>query len=190
MKIVAGHLKVNDQKIIRKASRIISHPNYDSISNENDIALVRVSEPFDFQNSKGAINAACLPPPTLTPNQYIRGDLVVAGWGHPQESAEATGEDSHLMAMSVPLIDENICKSMYGPDTTLRNMICAGISSAESGLMCSGESGGPLIGRDLDNRAIILGISSWGYGCPSTGFPAVYTDVKKYIEWIIQQGTY
>ena len=43
------------------------------------------------------------------------------------------------------------------------------LQGAESSLSCSGESGGPLIGRDADNRAIVLGVSSFGYGCPTTG---------------------
>lgn len=161
------------------------HSLYDPLTNENDIGLVRVTESFDFINSKGVVNAACLPPPSLEPEMYIRGELTVSGFGSTIDSGEAA---DHLIAVSVPLINPNSCRQMYGSDQSLRNMICAGLSSAESSLSCSGESGGPLIGRDVDNRAIILGISSFGYGCPTTGFPAVYTDVRKFVDWIVSKA--
>lgn len=183
---MAGHLKAKEQKVIRKAVKIIIHSLYDPLTNENDIGLVKVTEPFDFVNTKGLINSACLPPPSLEPGMYIKGELTVSGFGSAMESGEAT---DHLIAVNVPMIDPSSCRSMYGSDQPLRNMICAGSSSAESSLSCSGESGGPLIGRDVDNRAIVLGISSFGYGCPTTGFPAVYTDVRKFVEWIVSKAT-
>ena len=52
-------------------------------------------------------------------------------------------------------------------------------------LIITGDSGGPLMcqlpGQDNWN---LFGISSIGRQCAAVGSPAIYTPVKKYIDWI------
>lgn len=31
---------------------------------------------------------------------------------------------------------------------------------------------------------LLVGIASWSFGSAQEGFPAVYTDVNKYLDWI------
>lgn len=43
----------------RTAARIITHPNYAAATLKNDIAIIRVSQPFSLSQTN--INTACLP---------------------------------------------------------------------------------------------------------------------------------
>lgn len=46
---------------------------------------------------------------------------------------------------------------------------------------CQGDSGGPLVVNGIQQ-----GIVSWALGCAEPGFPAVFTRVNYYIDWIQQ----
>jgi len=50
---------------------------------------------------------------------------------------------------------------------------------------CSGDSGGPLIFQDNPNDPMfVVGIVSFGTDPCGEGFPGVYTDTRKYSQWI------
>lgn len=183
MRITAGGSgsRFNNQ-IMRRVANVITHESFVSPTENYDIGLIKVVQPFDF--SKGNINTACLPPPDMSPDQYVRGELFVTAF---RESDDDMDESQQLIASSVPLIDERTCRSMYRT-ASLSRVICAGNTNSRYDTTCNGESGSPLIGRDLNGRAVILGIASWGFGCSSSGFPAVYTDVRQYVHWIIERA--
>lgn len=47
---------------------------------------------------------------------------------------------------------------------------------------CVGDSGGPLVGHNNT----LIGIVSWSIGC-ADGFPNVYTNVYRQLDWINEQ---
>ena len=52
--------------------------------------------------------------------------------------------------------------------------------------MCGGDSGGPLT-RDPDTpggERLLVGIVSSGRGCALPAYPAIYTRVSFYLDWI------
>uniref|UniRef100_A0A3Q2DX71 Peptidase S1 domain-containing protein n=1 Tax=Cyprinodon variegatus TaxID=28743 RepID=A0A3Q2DX71_CYPVA len=61
-------------------------------------------------------------------------------------------------------------------------MICAGFREGGKG-PCFGDSGGPLVSKQ-DDRWIQAGIVSFSVGCAKPYFPAVYTRVSQYNNWI------
>ena len=48
---------------------------------------------------------------------------------------------------------------------------------------CSGDSGGPLLGK-IDGMTTQVGIVSWGIGCALSGFPGVYNRIGESLAWI------
>lgn len=89
-----------------------------------------------------------------------------------------------LLQGVVPLLPREHCEVRYGQKFTNR-MICAGNLSEDKRVdSCQGDSGGPLMCQRSNGRWIILGITSWGYGCGRKDSPGVYTKVSKYVPWI------
>lgn len=49
---------------------------------------------------------------------------------------------------------------------------------------CSGDSGGPLWKWNDQKQAVLTGLVSYGKRCASRDLGAIYTRVKKYLNWI------
>jgi secreted trypsin-like serine protease len=71
------------------------------------------------------------------------------------------------------------------PNTITDGMMCVARDGTGD---CQGDSGGPLVIADGDGPAmdptIQVGIVSWAGGCADPDYPAVYTRVSSYIDWI------
>lgn len=107
------------------------------------------------------------------------GELVWLVCSVPGKSYSRT-----LLQGVVPLLPREDCAVRYGQKFTNR-MICAGNLSEDKRVdSCQGDSGGPLMCQRSNGRWIILGITSWGYGCGRKDSPGVYTKVSKYVPWI------
>jgi len=146
--------------------------DYQTSSMMYDIALIKVTEPFEFNE---------FVQPIALPNQMQAtpaGSVsTVSGWGSTRESGPLSQE---LLVVEVPTLSLKQCQDLYFPlwyDVD-PSMICAGV--ADGGLdACQGDSGGPLV---VNNQ--LVGIVSWGYGCARPNVPGVYTQVSYYSDWV------
>lgn len=136
----------------------------------NDIALLKVSPPFQFDDKRAPI-----PLHTFKEEIETGSIALVSGWGR----TDSIMRPSYLEAVEVPMISREECIEAYKtqgqlPEGEICTMYQVGGKDA-----CQGDSGGPLA---FDGH--LIGIVSWGIGCGVRGNPGVYTDVSHYAEWI------
>lgn len=73
-----------DRHLDRTVSKIVVHPNFNGITYENDVALLKLEQKVNFADH---IQPVCLPPPDQSEDDPTRprGPLpkygTVAGWG-------------------------------------------------------------------------------------------------------------
>jgi len=154
------------------------HPEH-SGGSDNDIMLVKVT-PFTFND---CVEAAKLPTATAVID-YDRCTVRGFGIGHPSQEASPD-----LAWGLVSLRDPGACQSLYGKALSItENMVCMD-GSVNSGVanVCRGDEGGA-----LDCSGAVVGVAagvaageaSEAEACTSATYPAVYTDVIKYLSAI------
>lgn len=169
---------------------IIEHPQYDSNTLVNDIALLLIEEP---SADASTLNRGSVAMPSRDDTLWINQPYLqtyAMGWGV-TEYSNAVVKD--LMQVRVPLMDKTHCRDMYqeaGSDI-LPGMICAGFSRGEFD-SCQGDSGGPLVYKSRSavqnntSDAVLVGVVSWGIGCALPALPGVYTSVQYFKQWLEQ----
>jgi len=129
--------------------------------------------------------------------------LVVTGWGKvenkanrtkksvPDSEADYFGGSTLLREARVPVIPQASCKMNYKdhsgrsrPKSLIsdESMFCAGHLSGGADT-CKQDSGGPAV-AEINGKATLVGITSWGDGCGRPNRPGVYTKVGNYVDWI------
>ncbi|XP_051744607.1 trypsin I-P1-like [Ctenopharyngodon idella] len=176
-----GHLNQsgsNPHEIIRTASRIIRHSNYNDQPNNNDIALVQLNSSVPFSDY---IKPVCL---AAAGSVFSAGtESWVTGWGTLQSGD--TDLPNTLQEVMIPIVSNSDCYKAYGGIniSITSNMICAGLLNKGGKDSCQGDSGGPMVSKK-DSLWIQSGIVSFGKGCALPKYPGVYTRVSQYQNWI------
>ncbi|XP_016961293.1 chymotrypsin-2 [Drosophila biarmipes] len=156
--------------------KIIQHEDYNPYNNyANDISLLMVEEPFEFDG----VTVAPVQLPDLgyaTPQTDAGGEGVLIGWG-----LNATGGyiQSTLQEVGLKIYSDAECTERHEGRTDPRYHICGGVDEGGKG-QCSGDSGGPLIYNGQQ-----VGIVSWSIKpCTVAPYPGVYCKVAQYVDWI------
>ncbi|XP_063337905.1 polyserase-2-like [Pelmatolapia mariae] len=166
----------NPNKVSRNVAKIILHPNYDSVTNNNDIALLRLSSPVRFTDY---IRPVCL---AASGSVFNNGtDSWVTGWGAVKEGV-ALPFPQTLQEVEVPVVGNRQCNCLNGVGTVTDNMICAGVLAGGKD-SCQGDSGGPMVSKQ-GSVWVQSGIVSFGFGCARPNLPGVYSRVSRYQSWI------
>ncbi|KAG7507372.1 hypothetical protein JOB18_032143 [Solea senegalensis] len=166
----------NPNEVSRSVARIILHPNYDGDTNNNDIALLRLSSPVTFTDY---IRPVCL---AASGSVFNNGtDSWVTGWGAVNEGVSLPFPES-LQEVEVPVLGNRQCNCLNGVGTITDNMICAGVLVGGKD-SCQGDSGGPMVSKQ-GSVWVQSGIVSFGFGCARPNLPGVYSRVSSYQPWI------
>uniref|UniRef100_A0A672Q4R1 Peptidase S1 domain-containing protein n=1 Tax=Sinocyclocheilus grahami TaxID=75366 RepID=A0A672Q4R1_SINGR len=163
---------VNTNEISRNVRTIIVHSSYNSNTNNNDIALLRLSSTVTFNNY---IRPVCL---AAQNSVFPSGTSSwITGWGDVHLPSPGI-----LQETMVPVVNNVQCNTLLGSGSVTSNMMCAGLTQGGKDT-CQGDSGGPMVSQQC-SVWVQSGITSWGYGCAHPNSPGVYTSVSRYQNWI------
>ncbi|CAL1673871.1 unnamed protein product [Lasius platythorax] len=190
----AKWVRVGDLNLVRtnddarpqdiKIAQRIKHPDYKSLSEYHDIAILRLEKEVTYD---AWVRPACLP--IDLPDIGTDNKAVATGWGLVDWS-EDVGSDN-LLKVTLNLVNHASCNTSFNSDGSSAQLalgiidewqICAGEQGKDT---CQGDSGGPLaiFNNVHDCMYNVIGITSVGRFCGSTT-PGVYTRVYHYIPWI------
>ncbi|KAI2084806.1 hypothetical protein LOZ36_004510 [Ophidiomyces ophidiicola] len=160
-----------------KVKAVVPHPQWDSQTIRNDIALLHLETPI---LESGSIKYVKLVSAGHDPAPSSRG--TVAGWGLMSSQAKNNSED--LNFVTVPVVSRTRCQQIYtGRSTITEDMFCAGENNKDA---CRQDSGGPIHDTRTNEQ---IGIVSFGEGCGDKGYPGVYTRIGSYMDWIMSNLT-
>ncbi|XP_037013180.2 tryptase beta-2-like isoform X1 [Artibeus jamaicensis] len=176
------HLYYQDRLLA--VSRIIPHPNYYTVENGADIALLELEDPVSISSH---VQLVTLPPASET---FPPGTSCwVTGWGN-LGNKKPLPPPYPLQQVKVPIVENSLCDTEYhtglytGDNVRIvrDDMMCAGNRKKDS---CQGDSGGPLVCK-VNGTWLQAGVVSWGEGCAQPNRPGIYTRVTHYLHWIRQ----
>ena len=163
-----------------KVLEIQRHENYKWLTNENDIAIMKVSGRIVYSND---IQPICMPSSETEGSSYVGEIATVTGWGSTKEGGPNW---TILQQTTVPVVSNEQCQQAYeNKENIIDSMICAGHDNGGTD-SCQGDSGGALVLKDESNqgRWTQIGIVSFGFGCAQAGYPGVYTRLSSHVKWL------
>ncbi|XP_067457103.1 trypsin-1-like [Thunnus thynnus] len=163
------HIGVNEgNEQFISASLIIRHPHFNRYSLENDVMLLKLSEPAILNQyvQPVALPTSCAPAGTM---------CKVTGWGNTMSSAS---DSNRLQCLEIPILSDEDCHNSYPGGMIDNTMFCAGYLEGGKD-SCQGDSGGPVV-----CNGELQGVVSWGYGCAEKNHPGVYAKVCVQTDWL------
>ncbi|XP_042591975.1 uncharacterized protein LOC109055827, partial [Cyprinus carpio] len=165
----------SSHEVIRGIRSIIPHPDYDPSWFDNDIALLRLSEPVNFTSD---ISPICL---AANDSVFHNGTICWAtGWG---EAGFFGTQHTYgtLQEVEMKIVGNKECDCSF-MDIITPTMICAE-GNADKGT-CYGDSGGPLQ-CEQDSVWILAGVTNPS-SCGTGIAPDIYARVSKFQNWIME----
>merc|ERR1712038_436529 len=171
---------VNEGGKFIKVKKMTLHPDYNSRTIDNDIAVLELAEDLAFTKK---IKPACLP--SSETKDYSGIASTVSGWGgtigwgpndqQPQQPRQCTLKETivKLLKGSDPMC------SKYLKTSSSKIKLCAFAKDTDA---CQGDSGGPLTVPE-NGKYTLVGVVSYGSGCASST-PGVYVRVQGFLPWI------
>merc|ERR1712117_674482 len=172
---------VNEGGKVVKVKKITLHPDYNSRTVDNDIAVLELAEDLTFTDK---IKPACLP--SSQTKDYSGSASTISGWGgtigygrneqQPQQPKQCTLKETIVKLISS---SDPMCSKLPGLATSSKIKLCAFAKDTDT---CQGDSGGPLTVPE-NGKYTLVGVVSYGWGCASST-PGIYARVQGFLPWI------
>ncbi|CAF0868785.1 unnamed protein product [Didymodactylos carnosus] len=179
--LTAAHCKLNPLNYYTISS-IHRHPTFKNCC-KNDLAILKLSRHVLYGPK---INSVCLPHillPEVNEKNVVNKTVVIIGWGDSSTSKITNLFKSFtLQQANIQVFDNQHCKKWFPGVFDEKHEFCAGDYQQRADTM-SGDSGGPLLIRNSDNRWTVLGVTSYG-SATSNKAPGVYVKLSAYKDWI------
>ncbi|CAH2060560.1 unnamed protein product, partial [Iphiclides podalirius] len=165
---------------VYSVSMVVVHEGYNRPPRDNDVAVLVLGRRVA---TSAAVATVALPHPSaVVPSDAL---LVHVGWGSTHEMVPQASDV--LNEVVVRKVNRSVCAQRYRllevatgePYPVTGNMICAGLLDVGGKDACQGDSGGPLLYGD-----VVVGVTSWGYGCGQPSFPGVSARVASFTRWV------
>jgi len=157
----------------RHIASLEKHEDHNNPRFNNDVAIITVSEPFDFTDPHVQPIAMFMSDDAEIPAGTV---CNATGWGL-TNGAGIFGPNA-LQWVQIPALSHEDCENLH-PGYITDGMVCAG---SQGHTVCNGDSGGPLVCPDAQGKGKLAGLVSFGTnGCPNA---AGFTKVSFYEDWI------
>ena len=183
---IEAYIGVTDQNRLSRdrlapVSQVIVHPNWNSSTYSNDLALIGLAAPLAFSPSVQQVALPLVQDANAWPASGEQA--TISGWGSttPSGASSALLRAATVQILSAP--SEAKCGE-YGASYVPGNHVCAGMP--QGGVdACQGDSGGPLTVA-YNGTPVLAGIVSSGSGCADPKFPGLYSRVTSFLPWLRQ----
>ncbi|KAG7178029.1 Cationic trypsin-3-like [Homarus americanus] len=181
VKVVTGAWDLLENNRKYRVANVFPAP-YNPLNFSNDIALLKLQ--VDNMDPDARAGHGGVPIALETRKEAEIGQrCTISGWGKVAQS----GNLPHiLLAADVKLKSDADCIKKFSKHNypVYSSNLCAGGEERDA---CQGDSGGPLVCCSESTRKVgscrLAGITSWGIGCATKGFPGVYTEVAYFVNW-------
>ncbi|XP_062542074.1 collagenase-like [Armigeres subalbatus] len=163
--------KEDDGRVVLTATEYYRHENYDPLFATNDVAVVKLPQPVEFNDR---VQPVKLPKGS---DSFSDRKAVVSGWGL-QKNGGKVAEKLQYAPLTVISNDE--CSKTFSALVIKPSTLCAEGEHAES--PCNGDSGGPLV---LEGGNVQVGVVSFGHaeGC-ELGYPVAFARLTSFVDWV------
>ncbi|XP_037039663.1 trypsin-1-like [Bradysia coprophila] len=180
--VVAGSLKRTEDVLWQQTSgvnRTVVHPEYDGSTMDNDLSLLFLSEPFEFND-----NVSSIALPSVGVETYPKS-VILSGWGNVQYG-EPMFED--LQYVELDTYSDANCEAIVGQYVRPEILCVGGDEGGRGG--CQGDAGSPLVthGENIYVSAVSSHFPCSGDCCSIPGPNGQCTELSYYVEWILKQS--
>ncbi|RZC41692.1 Trypsin domain containing protein [Asbolus verrucosus] len=161
-------IKTPDSQLDHNIAKISVHPNYNKGTYTNDIAVIELEKEVNFSDH---IRPACLN--TETGHE----EVVLTEWGKDESLTKVILHKLKLSPISHQECNKQYTEKFKRPIAD--SEMCAAHNRNDT---CRGDLQGPL---QVPNGKLftLVALPSYGPGC-GVDFPALYTKIYNYLEWI------
>ncbi|XP_055587729.1 serine protease 1-like [Uranotaenia lowii] len=181
LRVNAGDIRiipVSHTRQSRLGLAVYVHPHFKSHSLENDIAVIRLQEPFHLPSNE--VEPA-FRRTRIVPNNH---PCHLVGWG--QITTTGTTIDYNQRSIPQTVNDRDQCTNLRRIRPIFESMICAGnlVAAPTGPAPCNGN-----LGSGLYCDGDLAGLLSYGLNCGLANNPPTFTQIRFFNPWIQQQLT-